>query len=294
MKTNEELVAAFQQGDPEALDELWRQNERGVAYVADKIAAAGLGDPEDLKHEGFFGLLRAAELFDPAEGTVFITYAWPWIRQAMYKSVQNSGDVIRLPSHVHEKIFKYRRFISEYSKSVGCDPTDREICAALRIGEKTLTNIREALKAVNPASLEGPAGDQTDELTLGDMLPSEGSLEDDVARRMDREKMSQDLAALIDRMSQEKQWALRARYWEERLLTPDEMQKNKQALAELRQPSNKSRLRPYYEQYLGDPYKSGLQRFRHTGESVTEHLALRRLEMEERHAQAPLDDEGKE
>ena len=87
------------------------------------------------------------------------------------------------------------------------------------------------------------------------------------------------------------------------------MQKNKQALAELRQPSNKSRLRPYYEQYLGDPYKSrlrpyyeqylgdpyksGLQRFRHTGESVTERLALRRLEMEERHAQAPLDDEGK-
>lgn len=119
-------------------------------------------------------------------------------------------------------------------------------------------------------------------------------MEDDVARRMDREKMSQDLAALIDRMSQEKQRALRARYWEERLLTPDEMQKNKQALAELRQPSNKSRLRPYYEQYLGDPYKSGLQRFRYTGESVTERLALRRLEMEERHAQAPLDDEGKE
>ncbi len=34
--------------------------------MADKIAAAGLGDAEDLLQEGFFGLLKAAEAYDPA------------------------------------------------------------------------------------------------------------------------------------------------------------------------------------------------------------------------------------
>ena len=44
--------------------------------MADKIAAAGLGDAEDLLQEGFFGLLKAAEAYDPAEGVTFMTYAW--------------------------------------------------------------------------------------------------------------------------------------------------------------------------------------------------------------------------
>lgn len=59
-RTNEEIVAAFQSGDQSALSELWANNERGVKYMADKIAAAGLGDAEDLLQEGFFGLLKAA------------------------------------------------------------------------------------------------------------------------------------------------------------------------------------------------------------------------------------------
>ena len=60
-------------------------------------------------------------------------------------------------------------------------------------------------------------------------------------------------------------------------------------------------MRPYYESYLGDPYRGGLRRFRHTGESVVESLTLLRLEREEMRAQAQRlldsslnDNEGKE
>lgn len=273
------------------MSELWENNERGVKYLADKIAAAGLGESEDLLHEGFFGLLRAAESYDPAEGVLFITYAWPWLREAMFKSIRATGSAIRLPSHIQEKIWKYRRFISEYQKSTGSSPSDAQICAVLSVDAAALAKIREALKIVTLASIDAPVADSDDSLTLGDALAGAEELEEDVARRLDHEKMARELQRMISRMDPEKQQALRVRFWGDRALTPREMQKNKQALAELRSPSNKARLRPYYESYLASPYwgglyRSGLKRFKETGQSVVEELALRHL--------SRADNEGKE
>lgn len=301
MRTNEEIVAAFQSGDQSALSELWANNERGVKYMADKIAAAGLGDAEDLLQEGFFGLLKAAEAYDPAEGVAFMTYAWQWLRNAMFNSIRSTGSAIRLPSHIQEKIWKYRRFISEYQKSTGGSPSDAQICAALSVDAAALAKIREALKATTLASIDAPLADSDDSLTLGDSLAGAEDLEEDVGRRLDHEKMAGELQRLISRMDPEKQQALRVRFWGDRALTQRELLKNKLALDELRSPSNKARLRPYYESYLGDPYRGGLRRFRHTGESVVESLTLLRLECEEMRAQAQRlldsslnDNEGKE
>ena len=300
-RTNEEIVAAFQSGDQSALSELWANNESGVKYMADKIAAAGLGDAEDLLQEGFFGLLKAAEAYDPAEGVAFMTYAWQWLRNAMFNSIRDTGSAIRLPSHIQEKIWKYRRFISEYQKSTGSSPSDAQICAALSVDAAALAKIREALKATTLASIDAPVDDSDGSLTLGDSLAGAEDLEEDVGRRLDHEKMAGELQRLISRMDPEKQQALRVRFWGDRALTQRELLKNKLALDELRSPSNKARLRPYYESYLGDPYRGGLRRFRHTGESVVESLTLLRLECEEMRAQAQRlldsslsDNEGKE
>ena len=269
--------------------------------MADKIAAAGLGDAEDLLQEGFFGLLKAAEAYDPAEGVAFMTYAWQWLRNAMFNSIRATGSTIRLPSHIQEKIWKYRRFISEYQKSTGSSPSDAQICAALSVDAAALAKIREALKATTLASIDAPVDDSDGSLTLGDSLAGAEDLEEDVGRRLDHEKMAGELQRLISRMDPEKQQALRVRFWGDRALTQRELLKNKLALDELRSPSNKARLRPYYESYLGDPYRGGLRRFRHTGESVVESLTLLRLECEEMRAQAQRlldsslnDNEGKE
>ena len=254
--------------------------------MADKIAAAGLGDAEDLLQEGFFGLLKAAEAYDPAEGVAFMTYAWQWLRNAMLNSIRATGSAIRLPSHIQEKIWKYRRFISEYQKSTGSSPSDAQICAALSVDAAALAKIREALKATPLASIDAPVDDSDGSLTLGDSLAGAEDLEEDVGRRLDHEKMAGELQRLISRMDPEKQQALRVRFWGDRALTQRELLKNKLALDELRSPSNKARLRPYYESYLGDPYRGGLRRFRRTGESVVESLTLLRLEREEMRAQA--------
>lgn len=52
---------------------------------------------EDLVSEGFLGLMRAAELFDPARGFAFSTFAVHWIRQGCTRAIANKERCIRIP-----------------------------------------------------------------------------------------------------------------------------------------------------------------------------------------------------
>ena len=246
MRSNEEIVAAFQGGDPEAIEELWLQNERGVQYVADKLAAAGLGEAEDLKQD--------------------IGFAWPWIRQAMYNSIRSTGAAIRIPVHLREQLQKYRRFVSEYQQSTGEVPSEVQIRAYLGFDAHTQGRIREAMQMLTLASLEGPAGDPEDGLTLADSIASGETLEEDAVRRLDHELLARDLAAMIEKLAPETQKSR-------------ENQKTQQALRELRRPWNIKRLEPYYFDYMcSSAYKGGVSYFKHKGCSVTEHLAIKAAE----------------
>ena len=51
----------------------------------------------DLLQEGCLGLNRATELFDPARGRAFSTFAVPWIEQGIRKHLEGRAGVIRVP-----------------------------------------------------------------------------------------------------------------------------------------------------------------------------------------------------
>ena len=61
----------------------------------------------DLVSVGVLGLMRATELYDPAVGCRFSTYATWWVRQAMSREVANNGRTVRLPVHVIQDIRDY-------------------------------------------------------------------------------------------------------------------------------------------------------------------------------------------
>ena len=57
---------------------------------------------EDILQAGWLGLHRAAEKFDPEQGTKFSTYATHWIRNGIQRCIMNERRLVRVPVHAQE------------------------------------------------------------------------------------------------------------------------------------------------------------------------------------------------
>lgn len=87
---NERLCTLAQKGDTEARDLLLKNNlgfirkTANEIYMKSNLAESDLStETSDLEQEGYLGLLTAIPLFDSSKGIKFLTYAAPFIRNAM-------------------------------------------------------------------------------------------------------------------------------------------------------------------------------------------------------------------
>jgi RNA polymerase sigma factor (sigma-70 family) len=81
-------------------------NLRLCLFIAKRFRTEHL-DWTDLAQEAALGLLRAAELMDPARGTRYITYAYRWAEQYIRRAICNEDSLIRVPPHVLGNRKKY-------------------------------------------------------------------------------------------------------------------------------------------------------------------------------------------
>ena len=95
--TNDRLCALAQKGDEAAREILVEKNMGFIVQTADLIyRGASLEgsdlniDVDDLVQEGSIGLLRAVDGFDPARKIKLLTYAAPFIRNAMTDLVRDA------------------------------------------------------------------------------------------------------------------------------------------------------------------------------------------------------------
>ena len=102
--------------DRDDVEGLYKKNEWYVKRLAKYIAGLcgnGKNDLEsDLCQEGFLGIARAYELYDPRIAS-FLTYAQYWIRMAMYSYAYRSTYLVEIPEDFHSLYSKYRKLVKE-------------------------------------------------------------------------------------------------------------------------------------------------------------------------------------
>lgn len=93
---------------------------RVVANYVNKRKGVSMGDNviSDLLQQGYIGLRRAAEKFDPSRGYTFSTYSQSWIYQAMYRWHNSRDRSIYIPENtVGEILYRYRHGKPSKSKT---------------------------------------------------------------------------------------------------------------------------------------------------------------------------------
>jgi RNA polymerase primary sigma factor len=165
------LARRIERGDFEAKELMVNSNLRLVVSIAKNYRAQQL-PLVDLIQEGMLGLIRAVEKFDWRRGLKFSTYATPWVRQAIERGIAYKARTIRVPVHVLQRERKIGRAAPELAASLGRDPTDEELAAAVELPVQHVQEAREAARAVT--SLDKRVG-EGEETTLAELVASDGA-----------------------------------------------------------------------------------------------------------------------
>lgn len=121
-----ELAQKTRKGEINARNKLVSANMRFVVGLAKQYLHKGL-EFEDLLHEGFLGLIKAAEHFDETRGFKFISYAMWWIKRYLTDAIVEDSSLIKYPLNVqilHRRIWDFK---IRYEQQNGFMPSIAEI-----------------------------------------------------------------------------------------------------------------------------------------------------------------------
>ena len=133
---------------------------------------------EDLEQEAFLGIMHAAELYSPDEGTKFSTYAVFWIEQYIRRAIEDKGYVIRKPASAFSRIRKI--------KKCGRDASPDEIAEKTGLSKTEITFLRRTAGMLTISLERGFTGDDGEDgmhEDIPDPTDFRGMAEDNLLRQ---------------------------------------------------------------------------------------------------------------
>ena len=171
-QSSENLCVLIQEGNLQALQDICVKNKGLVdkwANIYQKYYGSRL-EFEDLEQEGFLGLIKAAQRYDAKKDARFSTYAVIWIKQAIRRSIEDAGYVIRIPVHKMDRIYKVMRYDSQL-EGLTYQERIHEISHELLMPVAEVEDcIRLYYQYLRYNSLNTPVGEEQ-ETELGDLVP---------------------------------------------------------------------------------------------------------------------------
>ncbi len=188
----------------EAKNTFMRRNLRLVVSVAKGFRGMGV-EFEDLIEEGNLSLMRAVEKFDPERGFRFSTYAVWWIRQACIRAVQNTSRTIRLPTHLYDRLLKYRRILANWHRDHAEDPSLADVAREMGVSEDELAELVQADR--RPLGLDEPVSG-SDDVVVADRIRHD----EDADAVLDGLRLQGEIPSLLARLSPRERRVLEWRF----------------------------------------------------------------------------------
>ena len=98
---------------------------------------------QDMIHEGVTGLIRASELFDPARGYKFSTYASTWIWRDCMRSANANGRLIKIPEYLLSMDKAASRVKDQLQQRLGREVTMEEVMNASSDSNLTVEKLEQ-------------------------------------------------------------------------------------------------------------------------------------------------------
>lgn len=290
--TNEQIVSEIRNGYS-VTDHMQLLYENNLPLIRKFIRPYTAYECEaDLLQESYFGLWEAVQHYETSKNVRFITYVRYWIVQSVQRYLENCGSTVRIPTHTRAKMSRIRKAASQLRQEQGREPTATEVAALLGVSVEEVQEIQGYMKGV--ASLDIPISDDNS-LTLTDTLQADLSLENDTIDKIYAEHSKNELWGIVEHYTAARENDIikeiflhgktMAQVAREQELSFDSVRQIKErGLRRLRMGKARRELLKKFDIIESRLYRGSLNNYKeHAFTSIVEHLAEKRLEVQERY-----------
>lgn len=191
-----------------AREKLINSNLRFVVKICKDFPGFRAFLPE-LISEGNVGLIHAVNRYKLNKGSKFSTYAVYWIRQRIFRFLDDKVKLIRVPSGTNQTCLRISRWMDDQKDSTGKTPSIKEVSKKFKIKVSFVASALEASKEVK--SLDSKSEHEDGEgLSLGEKLENVNDILPNKSAEISNNKKI--LSSLLNRLTRREKLIVSRRF----------------------------------------------------------------------------------